>query len=192
MSSITPSASGRILCSDPGVFSLPATVVGSVGLPRKAWATIGARGTTRRGVQSGQFGALVRRKLLLIFEHQPRAHCHQEPESSFTGHPRPLIGSWICHSLCQSCQPWLISHILFHRCIKSSGPCWLTCVVLYCPVYLANFEYLGSLPYIFRVIHSENLIATAGLHQLCLAVHTVTKILTNPRGGRNNEAFTLK
>ncbi len=64
VSAITPSASGGILCSDPSVFSLSAIVVGSVGLPRKAWAIIGARGTTRRGVQSGQFSVAVRRGVL--------------------------------------------------------------------------------------------------------------------------------
>ena len=64
VSTNTPSASGGMLCSDSGVFSLPAIVVVSVGLPRKAWATTGARGITQRGVQSGQFGAVVRRGVL--------------------------------------------------------------------------------------------------------------------------------
>ena len=65
VSAITPSASGgvSVLTSDSGVFALSAIVVGSVGLPRKAWAIIGARGTTQRGVQSGQFGAHVRHKV---------------------------------------------------------------------------------------------------------------------------------
>ena len=63
VSAITSSTSGGVLWSDPSMFFLSTIEVSSVGLPRKAWATIGARGTTQCGVRNGQFGPVLRRKV---------------------------------------------------------------------------------------------------------------------------------